>query len=212
MTMLHLRALFVSAALASTACAMSIDKAIADIDKVTEDLSMTKTAVDKLSTATDVFNNPKVSYLVGSTVHLNLIMIGVLRPLHTALYAIQNVNLESQDNDVYDENEQRQLCDAYSRACLRTLSETRELLLTLSQCTQIHQGLLTSFLDKKSVFEGAAKGSTVFKLISDDETLTDSMVFSVVSKAQVCQSELAEPTQNLNVGFKEVLEAYENSL
>ena len=69
--MLHIRTLFVSAALISTACAVSIDKAIADLDKVTEDLSTTKTAVDKISTATDVLNNPKVSYPVDSAMHLN---------------------------------------------------------------------------------------------------------------------------------------------
>jgi hypothetical protein len=32
-----------------------------------------------------------------------------------------DVIVDLQDGDVYDENEQRQLCDAYLRACLETL-------------------------------------------------------------------------------------------
>jgi hypothetical protein len=71
MTMLNLRALFFSAAFASTAYAVSIDKAIADIDNATEELSMTKTVVDKISNATDVLINSKVSHLVDDAVHLN---------------------------------------------------------------------------------------------------------------------------------------------
>jgi hypothetical protein len=81
-------------------------------------------------------------------------------------------------------------------------------LLTLSQSTQIHQGLMTSFLDKKSIYQDSLTTGAVLALVKNDEKYTDSFTFAIEDKTQVCQSELAEPKQNLDKRLSEVQVAY----